>query len=154
VAVPDGLRSPDCPPAKARDTRSECDVIDDRYSALRIAARESPLPSTRTLAHHGRLEDHTVWIRTQDGRLWLAPYRAGSGLTWGYRGTGPVTLARLLPELLRDITTSPTDDRTPPDRGMLDLVATKWPDGTVLTRAHLLNALTGDQTDEQHPRRP
>ncbi|WP_248965958.1 hypothetical protein [Sphaerisporangium perillae] len=48
------------------------------------------------------LRDRQVWIRTSDGTLYLAP-EDGSGLTWGYRGTGPTRLAILLGRLLDDI---------------------------------------------------
>jgi hypothetical protein len=35
------------------------------------------------------LSSNTVWIRTSDNGLRLAPSQPGHGLTWGYRGAGP-----------------------------------------------------------------
>ena len=69
------------------------------------------------------LSDGTVWIRTSDGDLWLAPALPGRGLSWGYSGGGPGALAALLDRLLDDITAPPVAayDSPPrvssPDRG-------------------------------------
>lgn len=89
----------------------------------------------------------TVWIRTKDGRLWLAPEVAGSGLSWGYSGGGPVALAQLLDRLLDDITAPPV---LPADRagqlneGLFDLVrSAPQDDVTVYNRAQLLAARAG-----------
>lgn len=88
----------------------------------------------------------TIWIRTEDGRLWLAPEVAGSGLSWGYRGGGPHALAKLLGKLLDDITAPPVTsrDRGQPDKGLMDLVQSAPQGGvTVYTRAQLLAARAG-----------
>ena len=69
--------------------------------------RLSPLASVT-------LSDGNVWITTQDGRLWLAPESASAGLNWGYRGTGPRTLADLLNRLLDDITSPAVEFPSPP----------------------------------------
>lgn len=50
------------------------------------------------------LSGDTVWIRTSDGGLWLAPSLPGRGLSWGYSGAGPNALALLLDRLLDEIT--------------------------------------------------
>ena len=62
------------------------------------------------------LSGNTVWIRTSDGGLWLAPFLPGRGLSWGYSGGGPHALAALLNRLLDDITGPPiaTTTRRPP----------------------------------------
>jgi hypothetical protein len=65
------------------------------------AAVPQRLPATTPL-DHVVLRDHQVWIRTRDGTLYLAP-EDGDGLTWGYRGNGPTTLAKLLNRLLDDV---------------------------------------------------
>lgn len=43
-------------------------------------------------------------MRTQDGTLYPAPYNHVRGLSWGYGGGGPTTLAALVYALLADIT--------------------------------------------------
>ena len=45
----------------------------------------------------------TCWILTRDKKLWIAPKRPGLGLSWGYRGSGQYTLAKLLEVLLDEI---------------------------------------------------
>src|SRR5215470_16321789 len=45
------------------------------------------------------LGGHTVWIRTEDGRLWLAPYLAGTGLSWGVPRRRPKRAGRLLDDI-------------------------------------------------------
>ncbi|QNE18314.1 hypothetical protein F1D05_10935 [Kribbella qitaiheensis] len=67
------------------------------------------------------LEDHVVWVRTADGRLWLAPQLSGAGIAWGYSGSGARTLAHLLGDLLTDITATVTH-RPAPLPGLMDLV--------------------------------
>jgi hypothetical protein len=49
------------------------------------------------------LSDNTVWIRTEDGGLWIAPEHPNAGLNWGYKGGGPMALAKLLDHLIDDI---------------------------------------------------
>ncbi|NAS27380.1 hypothetical protein GT755_37645 [Herbidospora sp. NEAU-GS84] len=66
------------------------------------------------------LSDNQVWIRTDDGILHLAPKQSGCGLSWGYSGSGPTTLAYLIHLLLDDITALaparvPTHDTPLPD---------------------------------------
>jgi hypothetical protein len=87
------------------------------------------------------LGGHTVWIRTADGRLWLAPELTGHGLSWGYRGSGPHALASLLDRLLDDITSPPvTGNETPPD-GLFALIkATPQDETTTYKRAQLIAA--------------
>lgn len=79
---------------------------------------------------------YTVWVRTKDGTLYLAPKRPPFGLSWGYGGGGPSALAALLDRLLDDITAPGVTDTQAPE-GLRELTQTKWPVGTVLTRAQL-----------------
>lgn len=85
------------------------------------------------------LQHRTVWIRTADGVLYLAP-QDGSGLTWGYRGGGPTRLAILLSRLLEDINAPAVRSllNSSPPPGLLKLIR-NTKDGT-LTRKQLLAA--------------
>jgi len=62
------------------------------------------------------LSGNTVWVRTSDGGLWLAPSLPGRGLSWGYSGGGPDALAVLLDRLLDDITGQPVAGYDTPPR--------------------------------------
>lgn len=90
------------------------------------------------------LGGHTVWVRTSDGGLWLAPEVSGHGLSWGYSGGGPTALAQLLDRLLDDIMSPPVNDYRPPPDGLLSLIEAS-PQDTVTTykRAQLLAARAG-----------
>jgi hypothetical protein len=86
------------------------------------------------------LSGGTVWIRTSDGGLWLAPSLPGRGLSWGYSGSGPIALAALLDRLLDDITGPPVGYEEPPP-GLLSLIkATPREGTTTYSRAQLLAA--------------
>jgi hypothetical protein len=90
------------------------------------------------------LSGSTVWIRTSDGGLWLAPSLLGRGLSWGYRGGGPHALAALLDRLLDDITGPPIDSYDDPPPGLLSLIQDTPQEGTTTyTRAQLLAARAG-----------
>jgi hypothetical protein len=87
------------------------------------------------------LSDRTVWIRTSDVGLWLAPALPGRGLAWGYRGGGPHALAALLNRLLDDINGRPADLGDNPPEGLLDVIAETPQNGTTTyTRHQLLSA--------------
>ena len=89
------------------------------------------------------LSDDTVWIRTSDGGLWLAPFVPGVGLSWGYSGGGPAALATLLDRLLDDITSPPVTRYDPPP-GLDSLIEATPQDGTTTyNRAQLLAARAG-----------
>jgi len=89
------------------------------------------------------LSDDTVWIRTSDGGLWLAPFLPGVGLSWGYSGGGPAALATLLDRLLDDITSPPVARYEPPP-GLESLIEATPQDGTTTyNRAQLLAARAG-----------
>jgi hypothetical protein len=69
-------------------------VYCNRHTAKEYIAIPVPqrLPSTSALASV-TLSVNTVWVRTEDGRLWIAPRHPDHGLSWGYRGAGPTALA-------------------------------------------------------------
>jgi hypothetical protein len=86
------------------------------------------------------LSGATVWVRTGDGGLWLAPSMPGRGLSWGYGGGGPAALAALLDRLLDDITGPPVAYEDPPP-GLASLIRDTPREGTTTyTRAQLLAA--------------
>ena len=91
------------------------------------------------------LSDNAVWIRTNDGGLWLAPELRGRGISWGYSGSGPLTLATLLDRLLNDITSPPVSTyEGPPPPGLRSLLeATPRQGTTIYNRAQLLAARAG-----------
>jgi hypothetical protein len=91
------------------------------------------------------LSDNTVWIRTSDSGLWLAPELRCRGISWGYSGSGPLTLATLLDRLLNDITSPPVSTyKGPPPRGLESLLeATPREGTTIYNRAQLLAARAG-----------
>ncbi len=88
------------------------------------------------------LSGSTVWIRTSDGGLWLAPALPGRGLSWGYRGGGPYALAALLDRLLDDITGPPVAYEKPP-LGLLSLIQATPRDGTTTYNPAQLLAARG-----------
>lgn len=90
---------------------------------------------------------YTVWIRTSDGSLWLAPALPGRGLSWGYSGGGPTALALLLDRLLDDITGPPIATYDTPPPGLESLIeATPQEGTTTYNRAQLLAARAGDDS--------
>ena len=103
------------------------------------AAVSQRLPATAPLAEVTLDHGYTVWIRTADGNLWLAPEQSGTGLAWGYSGGGPLALAILLGLLLDDINAAaPSGYRgyaQPP--GLLAGTQGGWRTGCTLTRADL-----------------
>jgi hypothetical protein len=90
------------------------------------------------------LSTDTVWIRTEDGGLWIAPRHPSLGLSWGYRGSGPATLATLLGRLLEDILALPVGPQEfmqPEPPGLLRLIeGTEQEASTTYTREQLETA--------------
>ncbi|SNT61928.1 hypothetical protein SAMN05216276_108621 [Streptosporangium subroseum] len=122
-----------------QDPATGLPAITDEKGVL-YAAVPQRLPATAPLAQV-ILQDATVWIRTADGRLYLAPRYPGNGINWGYRGSGPHALAGLLNLLLDDINAAaPSTLDTHILPGLLGLAMTKWPSGTVLSRDDLIAA--------------
>jgi hypothetical protein len=93
------------------------------------------LPASSPLA--ALLLEDPIWVRTADGTLYPAPYDHYAGLSFGYSGTGPGTLAALADALLDDIAApgAGVSDRAP--EGLVALFERTWPEGTVLTRDQL-----------------
>ncbi|MGH3851976.1 MAG: hypothetical protein ACRDR6_00440 [Pseudonocardiaceae bacterium] len=87
--------------------------------------------------------DSPIWVRTEDGTLYPAPKGHDYGLSWGYVGSGPGSLALLIHRLLDDITAHGFNDINGVSEGLEELTQTEWPPGTVLTRAQLEAARDG-----------
>jgi hypothetical protein len=125
------------------DETSGCAAVrrTDHMGEVTIHAGVSQRISTFAPLAEVILSDRTVWVRTSDGGLWLAPALPGRGLSWGYRGGGPYALAALLNRLLDDINGRPADFGDNPTEGLLDLIAETPQDGTTTyTRDQLLSA--------------
>lgn len=84
-----------------------------------------------------------IWIRTQDGMLYLAPLHHYFGLNWGYGGSGPGTLALLLDRLLDDINAPAADSVQGAAEGLDVFTEIDWEEGTVFTREQLEQARNG-----------
>lgn len=106
------------------------------------AAIPQRLPAASPLAE--LILEGPIWVRTEDGLLYPAPRDHYYGLSWGYNGSGPGTLAMLAHRLLDDINAEASGPAGAPD-GLEDLMEKKWPMGTVLTRAQLNAARRGRQ---------
>jgi len=120
------------------DPQTDLPVARSEGGTLRAAVPQrlpalAPLAEV-TLDHGGQL-----WIRTEDGKLWLAPEQSGTGYAWGYGGSGPRALAVLLELLLDDINAPAPDGLRgrEPSPGLLEGTRSRWPSGTTLTRADL-----------------
>lgn len=111
---------------------SEDHITYQTFAPLRLTT-SSPL---RELILAQRNE---IWIRTEDGSVYPAPQRFGSGLSWGYGGTGPRTLALLAETLLDDIAAEAVQvgsGRSAAD-GLIEELAQPLPSGTVITAERL-----------------
>ncbi|MGI5330919.1 helix-turn-helix transcriptional regulator [Actinomadura nitritigenes] len=125
------------------DPATDLPAAFDLDGVLRAAVPQR-LPATTPLAEV-ILRDRKVWIRTADRALYLAPEQSGCGLSWGYSGSGPVTLAHLLDLLLDDINaTAPhhvPSSEDPVPEGLMKLTAnTPRDEGATYTRGELLAA--------------
>jgi hypothetical protein len=108
------------------------------------------LPTTSDLAE--LVLDRSIWIRTADGTLYLAPKHHYYEPRWGYGGTGPGVLALLIHHLLDDITAELADGINGAPAGLEDLAQLEWPHGTILTRDLLQAARDGRRYN--HPDKP
>jgi hypothetical protein len=116
------------------DPETDAPVIRKSDGAL-YAAFPQRLPATSPLAE--LILDHPIWVRAEDGTLYPAPKHHYYGLSWGYSGSGPGTLALLAYRLLSDINALAADSIIGAPDGLEDLMRKKWPNGTILTRAQL-----------------
>ncbi|MFD8825710.1 hypothetical protein ACFV1C_25580 [Streptomyces sp. NPDC059605] len=86
--------------------------------------------------------DDPVWVRTDDGVLYPAPVMDAPGLSWGYDGSGPLTLAQCIGRLLDDggahAVTYGDDRKDEPGLGRCFRIKHKR--GTRLTRSDLVQA--------------
>lgn len=105
------------------------------------AAVPQRLPATSPLTEV--ILDDPIWVRVADGTLYLAPQHSYYGLSWGYCGSGPGSLALLIDRLLSDVNSAPADSVNGAAEGLELLTETDWPRGTVLTRAQLEAARDG-----------
>lgn len=126
------------------DPETDAPVIRRRDGSM-LAATPGRLPTASPLAEI--VLEGPVWVRTEDGTLWLAPHHHYYGLSWGYSGSGPGSLALLIHRLLDDISAPPADAAVGAEDGLEELTQMKWPEGTVLTRAQLEAARRGDLPD-------
>jgi len=99
------------------------------------------LPTTTPLAEV--VLDDPIWVRTADGTVYPAPQDPRWGISWGYFGNGPGTLALLAHRLLNDVTARAADDASGAPEGLQRLFAIDLPNGTILTRAQLEAARNG-----------
>jgi hypothetical protein len=114
-------------------------VIRTDRSTFRAAIPQC-LPATAPLSNV-ILYNGNVWIRTEDGGLYLAPRQRGRGLNWGYSGTGPRTLAILLDRLLDDINAPGAGYNSgQPPAGLDQLTEHAPTEGAIFTRAQLSEA--------------
>lgn len=104
------------------------------------AASPRRLPTTSPLAE--LILDRQIWIRVADGTLYPAPQDHYYGISWGYSGSGPATLALTLHRLMHDITAPAGDGINGALLGLEELTRQPWPKGTVLTREQLEAALS------------
>jgi hypothetical protein len=75
------------------DPKIDAPVIQARRAAPRERlAAASPLAAL--------ILDNSIWVRTQDGTLYLASKHHYFGLNWGYSGSGPRALAVLAHRML------------------------------------------------------
>jgi hypothetical protein len=109
---------------------------------LLTAAMPQRLPATSRLAE--LILADPIWVRTADGTLYPAPRDAYYGISWGYSGSGPGSLALLVDALLDDINAKAPADINGAPEGLEELLTRKLPQGTVLTRAQLEAARRGD----------
>ena len=115
----------------------------DHLGTVIVYARSPWRISTLAPLAEVTLSSNTVWIRTSDKRLWLAPSQPGHEGTWGYRGAGPLALAALLDRLLDDITGPPVGYERSPE-GLESLILnTPREQTTTYSRTQLLAARRG-----------
>ncbi|GCE01587.1 hypothetical protein EHYA_09353 [Embleya hyalina] len=86
--------------------------------------------------------DDPIWVRTQDGVVHPAPVLDAPGVSWGYSGSGPGTLATLVGALLDDGAAPAVtyrDGRARDESNLEAFLQLKHPRGTRLPRRLLEN---------------
>lgn len=122
------------------DPETDAPVVRTADGTL-LAAIPQRLPAHTPLAEV--VLDEPIWIRVQDGTLYLAPEHNYFGMSWGYGGSGPGSLAVLLHRLLDDITAPAADGASGAPPGLDTFTQIKHPRGTVFTREQLEAARDG-----------
>lgn len=122
------------------DPATDAPVIRREGGKLKAAVPQR-LPATSPLSEV--ILDDPIWVRVADGTLYLAPKHSYYGLSWGYGGSGPGTLALLIDRLLANVNAAPADGINGAADGLEQLTQTDWPNGTILTRAQLEAARDG-----------
>ncbi|MBF6333483.1 hypothetical protein [Nocardia transvalensis] len=81
--------------------------------------------------------EEPIWVRLDNGALYLAPRGAHLGLSWGYNGSGPYALAQLVNLLLDDIASPGVKAFGEVPAGLLEAMRRDWPAGTRFSRSDL-----------------
>jgi hypothetical protein len=86
--------------------------------------------------------DDPIWVRTRDGVLHPMPSMEAPGLSWGYSGSGPSTLAQCVGRLLDDGSAHAVTYgmRPPAEPGLQAFFQIKHARGTRISRARLERA--------------
>ncbi|MGH3775173.1 MAG: hypothetical protein ACRDRR_05455 [Pseudonocardiaceae bacterium] len=122
-------------------------IVAREPNGLLLATIPQQLPTFGPLADV--IFDRPIWVRTEDGRLYPAPKDSYWGLNWGYPGSGPGSLALLISRLLDNVTARGADNAAGAPAGLEELTQTRWPRGTVFTRAQLEAAHDGRPYTEE-----
>ncbi|MFD4867877.1 hypothetical protein [Streptomyces sp. NPDC058412] len=89
--------------------------------------------------------DEPIWVRTGDGMLYPAPVMDAPGLSWGYGGSGPTTLAEYVGRLLDDggsHAVTYEDDGSKDEPGLRAFFRIGHERGTRISRRQLIRART------------
>ncbi|WP_433464055.1 hypothetical protein [Spirillospora sp. CA-128828] len=122
------------------DPATDAPVVRTKDGKLHAAVPQR-LPATSPLTEV--VLDEPIWVRVADGTLYLAPLHSYYGLSWGYGGSGPGSLALLIDRLLADVNCIPADGVNGAAPGLEKLTETDWPKGTILTRPQMEAARDG-----------
>lgn len=101
-----------------------------------LAAVPSQIPSASPLAGV-ELQPGQVWIICEDGMRYLCPETGSVDVNWGYNGSGPYQLAKVLHALLDDINADIKTELSPAPGTLEAYCEHPWKPGTVLTREQL-----------------
>jgi hypothetical protein len=116
------------------DPETDAPVIRTRSGEL-YAAIPQALPAGSPLSEV--VLDGPIWVRVQDGTLYMAPRHSYFGMAWGYGGSGPGTLALMLHRLLADINARAADSINGAPDTLERFTQVEHPHGSVFTREQL-----------------